>query len=238
MPDIGKGRKKSPREVIHYNVDCGHINDHLPMEPDVSQLSPAVKAAPGSRYSVVGTGTDSRAAGRQGDSRAGQMHIPTRGSVSQTGANGTDFNRERLSEPISEGHAAYSTADHGVGAGRNPGLAYDHPNLRQSSTDIKPFANVTANGNQYVGQVAFGGMEGPTQVSVARLDMWNGTQHGLREPVSPHPGSAQAAGHPSRNSATRPNGSHSTANPVSTPRPAMKGSEALDIMKRTMRAVG
>jgi hypothetical protein len=129
------------------------------------------------------------------------------------------------------GHAADSAANAGQRESSRA-LAWKHPDLRQGVTEPGHFATVTANNDHFVGQVAFGGMDGPTRVTVTQLDAAGaaGTYTNMQD-FDDRPQNAIAPDHQSRGSATPPNGSHNTNTPATRPRPAMKGSDALAIMK-------
>lgn len=245
MPDISKGKKKPrTKNVYHVNV-CpdGSHNLNSDGTPQHAAARGAVneamgKAAPGQRYSVVGTGTDAQAAGRQGNSRAGMHHNPTTGSVSRTWANGVDYNRERLSAPVATGQAAtspgahYSSFDRPSGAG----LAAGHQDLRQSNTSFESVLTTlrTQRGDRIAAEAGLGGFKEQAQVSPRFFDAASAAgQYTGMQNVNPDP--YRPADHQSRDSATSRNGSHSVANPASTPRPSMKSESALDLMKRTMR---
>ena len=116
----------------------------------------------------------------------------------------------RVSEPVTEGHQASSTGDHGVGMSRSDHIAWDHPDLRQHSTTIEPFAELHTVNGVTIGSLAF--QSG--RVNVSRLDAYNSAgAPQFREQPSGNP--VRPDYHQHRDSATPPNGSHSLANPTS-----------------------
>lgn len=147
----------------------------------------------------------------------------------------TNFNDARTSQPITEGHASPSSGDHGVGQGRNPGLACDHPDLRQSNVSFASvLANLrtvrgnvvdldvsdqTAGGFSHAGQVALAGFDAANQAG--SYDGMSYVGHSPRRPDY----------HPSQQSATNPNGGHSLGNVESN---AVKSSDKLAIMKKAL----
>lgn len=142
-----------------------------------------------------------------------------------------DYNADRVSEPLTAGHAAPSTGDHGVGAGRNPEIAAHHPSLRQGGSTTFPLLNNVqlAHGNTFFGQVGF---SEPARVNVTRLDTGG---HDTQFTSQPGGNPASRAGdHQHRDSATPPNGTHTPGNPCRPPTQAMKSGDALDIMKKAL----
>lgn len=142
-----------------------------------------------------------------------------------------DFARRRLSEPVTAGHEAPSTGNHNLNAGRSRELAYNHPDMRQGSTTITPFANLRTANAEGSGDRDITWAAG--RVQVQRLDArdYAGSYDGMN-PVACHP--YRPADHIARDSATPPNGTHSVGNATCPPRQSMKSSEMLDIMKRAM----
>lgn len=143
---------------------------------------------------------------------------------------GRSLTEARVSEPLTAGRAATARDDHGVGQGRNTGIAWAHQDLGQSNPNsFNALANlqtVNAEGN---------GDRGITwHAGEAALRMFDargaaGRYVGMN-PVNPSP--ARPDWHIAQGSAVPPNGSHSTAVPSRPPTGAMKGSEALALMKR------
>jgi hypothetical protein len=157
-----------------------------------------------------------------------------------------DYAAERVSESLGAGHAAPSPGDHGRGQGRAAEVAFNHPDLRQSNVSFgdviarlrtqrgdaldppgrDPGAGNGMGGFAYAGQVALRAFD-----AAAEAGAYRGMNPRDSNPVRPDY-------HPARGSGTPPNGSHSTAGPTSMPRQSMKNSEALALMKTTMRRIG
>jgi len=125
---------------------------------------------------------------------------------------GSDYNADRVSEPLTAGQQAPSTGDHGVGAGRNPEIAAHHLDLRQSVVRYTPLGTLTTHNDP--GNGDRGIIYPPGTVAVSRLDA--AAAAGASGPLLPsgHP-SMHGSDHIARNSATPQNGTHSLANPTS-----------------------
>jgi hypothetical protein len=217
--DITKGKKKGKRgkfsERIVYHVDAGHINDHLTPQHAAAQGHQDVMAA---------------------DCGKGSTGNPVANVHSPTGS----YAEDRVSEPLSAGHAAYSPEDHGVGAGRLADIAIGHPgrNLRQSSTQVSPLAVLsTVNGdNEHHDRDI---THAPGSATVARFNAageagsYGGMQMPGGNPLRPD-------WHQHRDSAVPanpgvPSGQMAAQVPA---RQSMKSESPLDIMKATMRVYG
>jgi len=153
-----------------------------------------------------------------------------------------DHNQYRTSEPLTNGHQFPSPAgDHGRGQGRNSAVAFDHPDLRQSSTSFDQIlarlrtvrgnvldlgvSDSTPGGYSHAGEVALASFD-----QAARAGSYRGMQSVDHDPLRQN--YHQAA------SGSGSNGSHSLSNPVSrNPYSAAKSESALDIMKRTQRVI-
>jgi len=143
-----------------------------------------------------------------------------------------EYASRRVSEPLTAGRGATATDDHGVGQGRNPGLAAHHGDLRQSS----PAAfDAVSRLMTVFGDNAYGDRDITMTTGQVALSMFNaagraGTYDGMgpaaRTPVRP-------ADHIAQGSATPPNGGHGLADPQSHA-VAMKASDRREIMRRHM----
>jgi len=147
---------------------------------------------------------------------------------------GDGHNAGRLSAPLTDGHAASSPGDHGVGQGRSSFIAAHHPDLRQSNTS---FDDVLARLRTVNGDNANGDRDityTPGEVALRMFDAAGqaGHYHGMG-PVNPSP--ERQDWHQHRGSAVPPNGTHSLSDPRSHAAPqAMKASEAREMIKRHM----
>jgi hypothetical protein len=205
----GKGKKRTRvRERIVYHVNAGHINDHLP--------TPQHAAAEG--HQDVMEASCGKATGNPVD------HVH-----SATG----NYNADRLSEPLTAGHAAPSTGDHGVGQGRNPEIAAHHPDLRQQTTTVFPWQTLrSVNGDNQFGDRDITHPRGTAVVQQLQV---------------PHPDqfTSQPSGNPNvradhvtaRNSATPSNGTHVASGNVTSNAVANKqltNSEKLAELRRML----
>lgn len=185
-------------------------------------------------------------AGHINDHAATPQHEAARGAMSvakpECGKAGNPFNAavapdDRLSEPITAGHAAISTGDYGAGAGRSRELAYRHPDLRQSNTSFNEvIARLhTERGDRSAAEIGLAGFAYQGTATVHHLDAAGeaGSYIGMRG-VNPSP--ARPDYHQARGSATPATPGHSLDNPISRPKQSMKSSP-LDIMKSTMRVI-
>jgi hypothetical protein len=150
---------------------------------------------------------------------------------------GAGYAEGRTSAPLTEGHASPSTGDHGVGQGRSSFLAAHHPDLKQSNTSfdqvITRLQTVNGDGNGDRSTTYTAGEVGLRMFNAAGQA---GHYHDMA-PVDPSP--QRPDWHTARNSATPPNGSHSTGRPLgNAPMAAKSGSEQLEVMKQTMRFPG
>jgi hypothetical protein len=202
VTEKAKGKKRTRvRERIVYHVNAGHINDHL---------TPAHAAAEG--HQDVMEASCGKATGNPVD------HVH-----SATG----NYNADRLSEPLTAGHAAPSTGDHGVGQGRNPEIAAHHPSLNQQSRTVLPWQVLrSVNGDNQFGDRDITHPRGTAvvqQLQVQHPDQFTSDPSG-----NPN---VRAADHSARNSATPSNGTHVASGNVTSN--AVKSS-ALDIMKAAL----
>jgi hypothetical protein len=208
ITEKGKRGKKSPKLRIHYHTPCP-TGAHAAAEGAVEQAKKD-KGIPGNPV----------------------------GNVHSAGSN---YAADRVSEPLADGHAAYSTGDHGVGQGRNNALAAGHQDLRQSNTS---FDNViatlrTERGDRTAAENGLGGFAYAGEVALRAF--------AARDQAGTYAGMNPVSTDPSRQAAHQSRGSGTPANPVnpsgqyasqSRPRPSMKNSDALDIIKNAMRANG
>jgi hypothetical protein len=146
---------------------------------------------------------------------------------------GSDYADARTSAPLTAGHQAPSTGDHGAGQGRGSHIAAHHPDLKQSNTS---FSDVLARLRTVAGDNAYGDKDityTAGEVALRQFDAAGqaGHYHNM-QPVNPSP--MRPDWHTARNSATAPNGSHALGNPASRPPQAMKASEARDMLRRHM----
>jgi hypothetical protein len=141
---------------------------------------------------------------------------------------------DRVSPPLTAGHQAPSSGDHGaqvdpmnVSGPRE--LAFRHPDLRNGTTSQFPLMSMrTAAGDNQAGDRDFTYVAG--QVGLSRLDAAGAT--GMRS--APGNPSSRLLDYGARNSATPSNGTHGLGNPVSRSPAAMKSSEAREVLKRHM----
>lgn len=164
------------------------------------------------------------------------MHSPT-GS----------YAADRVSEPLTAGHAAYSTGDHGLGAGRSSDIAVGQHgmNIFQGGTGRIPFASMNAidpNSVNYTGAVAMGGIgQDPASVHLDVMPAAEraGLPHGLRAPVSGRPNLAGTAPRIAPQSATPANPSMPSGQQASASRSPMsakaESSPGINVMKAAVR---
>jgi hypothetical protein len=143
---------------------------------------------------------------------------------------------DRVSEPIQAGHAAYGVGDHGAAAGARdpmsqPGprqLAYQHPDMRQSSTNVLPLFTMATDANQFPRDL--NGMSSGISVALSRLDAAGATNLASApgNPIS-RPGNRVAP-----TGAQPANGGHSLSQPEAVHPASMKASDRREIMKRAM----
>lgn len=221
---------RQPKEIIHYNVNAGKLkNWGKPAKPAHECAEAMVDAqmgknAPGSSAAFVGTpGPDAGATGTpvvHGSRFSDFFDVPQEHS--------------RLSEPLTQGRAATSVYDHGVGAGRNPGLAVDHIDLTHQSSPVVSgvrFTTGSHNGDNEFGDRNITHPTGSVTTTGFNAAGESGSFTGMRLPMGLP---ARMGDHISRDSATPSNGGHSLGNPTSN---AVKSSP-LDIMRATMRKIG
>jgi hypothetical protein len=205
VTEKAKGKKRTRvRERIVYHVNAGHINDHLP--------TPQHAAAEG--HQDVMEASCGKAAGNPVDA--------------------PDYNADRLSEPLTAGHAAPSTGDHGVGQGRNPEIAAHHPDLNQQTTTVFPWQTLRSfNGDNQFGDRDI--VRPPGRAVVQQLQVRHPDQFTSQPSGNPN---VRADHVTARNSATPPNGTHTvagasvTSNAVSTKQ--LSNSEKLAEMRRAL----
>lgn len=206
----GKGKRSRFSERIVYHVNAGHINDHHP--------TPGHAQADGYQREMARPDCDKAATGNPVDN----AHSPT-GS----------YTDDRLSEPLTAGHASPSTGDHGAGQGRNSDVALGHEDLRQSRPGLVPFAAMRSNPANFVGQAAFGALDGP---SVVHVDVMPAAERaglpGFRAAPSGNPLLANGY-RPARGSGTPASGGHDLTN-VTSHAVASKGKTNLEIMKEAL----
>jgi hypothetical protein len=138
---------------------------------------------------------------------------------------------DRLSEPLTAGHQAPSTGDHGVGAGRSSEIAYNHPDLRQGSTTIKPWQTLRL---QHQSRPDAEIVWGAGRVDVQQLHTGEAGDFTSQPSGNPN---VRPLPHSARNSATQPNGGHGLGN-VTSHAVAAKAESNLDIMRRTQKVMG
>jgi hypothetical protein len=138
---------------------------------------------------------------------------------------------DRLSEPLTAGHQAPSTGDHGVGAGRSSEIAYNHPSLRQGSTTIKPWQTLRL---QHQSRPDAEIVWGVGRVDVQQIHTGEAGDFTSQPSGNPN---VRPLPHSARNSATQPNGGHGLGN-VTSHAVAAKAESNLDIMRRTQKVMG
>lgn len=146
-----------------------------------------------------------------------------------------NYSADRLSEPVTAGHAASSTGNHNIGAGRNAEIAAHHPSLQQQAVTSTPLASIrSVNGDNQFGDRSITHETG--SVNVARLDLASAA--GARGPLLPsgHP-SMHGNDHQSRGSATPPTPGHPLGDPTSH---AVKGASlggraAMELLRQNAR---
>jgi hypothetical protein len=145
---------------------------------------------------------------------------------------------DRVSPPLTAGHQAPSTGDHGAGADpmNVPGpreMAWNHPDLRQGSTTVNPLVSLST---RHEDRPDASIIWGSGRVSVDQLHTSDVAE--FTSMPSGNPAVRGYSPHMARNSATPPNGSHSLSNPGSHAAPmATKGSDTLRIMRQNQRRV-
>jgi hypothetical protein len=133
---------------------------------------------------------------------------------------------DRTSAPVTAGHAAYSTGDHGVGQGRSPGLAVGHLDLRQSTTSVVPLCSLeTAEAMDGTGAYS---PFAPGRVAVSRFDA--AAASGL--PGPPANPADRLPPHIAPQNTTGPDGGHSLGDPSS--HLGMRNSDAVRVMREAM----
>lgn len=158
----------------------------------------------------------------------GSSEKGTAGNPVQQPAGGRNVT-DRTSQPLTEGHQAPSSGDHGIGAGRPAHIAVGHLDLRQSTVAVTPLATLRS----FNGDNEFGDRDitrPPGQVQVSRLDA--AAASGLGSP--PGNPAARMADHIARLNVTGPDGGHGLADAQSRPPVAAKNSDRVEIMKRHM----
>ena len=146
---------------------------------------------------------------------------------------------DRVSPPITEGHASPSTGDHGFSPGSDPmnqpgprELAFRHPGVREpnslrmdlATTTANPLAVLNAqNPAEHALESNIVGMYGAARVSMSQLDA--AAASGLSS--APGNPAGRRMDHQSRGSAVAPNGSHSTAAPLSSAPMSVKSNSEL-----------
>jgi len=144
-----------------------------------------------------------------------------------------EYASRRVSEPLTQGHQSPAVDDHGVGQGRNPGLAAHHGDLRQSSPaafDAVTRLMTVLGDNQY-GDRSITMTAGQVGLSMFNAAGQAGTYDGMR-PTARTP--VRPPDHIAQGSATPPNGTHSVTNANRPPTQAMKASEARELVRRAM----
>jgi hypothetical protein len=201
--DITKGKKRKRSrmsERIVYHVDAGRLSDHA---------TPQHAAADGYQREMARPECDK--------------------AISPANGNpyGEDYSADRLSEPLTAGHAAPSAGDHGVGQGRNPEIAAHHPSLNQQSRTVLPWQTLrSVNGDNQFGDRDITHPRGTAVVQ--QLQVQHPDQFTSQPSGNPN---VRAADHSARNSATPSNGTHVASGNVTSN--AVKSS-ALDIMKAAL----
>lgn len=143
----------------------------------------------------------------------------------------------RLSEPIAEGHAAYSTGDHGVGAGRSREIAMGHPDMRQGSTSVTPWTALRLrNQDRPDAEIVFG----RGRVAIQQLDPGDADGPRLAGMASGNPAMHTGVPHSARNSATPPTWgpANDSLGPQQATSHAVKGMSPLEIMRSTQKIIG
>jgi hypothetical protein len=151
---------------------------------------------------------------------------------------GRSLTEARVSPPLTAGHQAPSSGDHGAAfADPMPGpraLALGHPDLRQSSTsfDTMLAKQRTVNGDNANGDRGVTYTAGEVALNLFNARGQAGQYRGMG-PVGHSPD--RPDWHQARGSATPPNGTHGLSDPGSHAAPqAMKGSEAREVMRRAL----
>ena len=140
---------------------------------------------------------------------------------------GRDMAGARLSPPLTAGHQAPSSGDHGAGMDpmNLPGpreLAWRHPDLRQGSTTINPWQSLSTRNQD---RPDAGIIWGAGRVNVDQLHQPEIAQ--FTSQPSGNPNMRDYSPHSARGSATGPNGSHDLGNPTSRPPMAAKSNSEL-----------
>jgi len=228
-------RKRLAREGKALVNPDGHVSYPIADEEDLQNAATLARTGHG----------DVEGARRLIARRAKELGVknPLESSEKSTMGNphpGRDYNRDRVSEPLSAGHASPAVGDHGVGQGRNAEIAAHHPDLQQGSTRPAPwFATRTAEGDNQYGDRSITHVAG--QVGVSFLD--------LRGAASPAPEALLPAANPAarrmdhiaRDSATPPTPGHPLTDPQSHAAPAavkgarLGGHAAMEMLRQVAR---
>lgn len=151
---------------------------------------------------------------------------------------GRSLTEARVSPPLTAGHQAPSTGDHGAAMASDPmnrpgprELAWQHRDVRQQSVS---FGDViarlrTVNGDNQNGDRDITYTAGEVGLNLFSARAAAGSYSGM-QPVGHSP--QRPAPHQSRGSATPPNGSHSTTGSVQSGAVALKASEARELLRR------
>jgi len=135
---------------------------------------------------------------------------------------------DRTSASLTEGHQAVSSGHH-VDPMNVPGpseMAFRHADMRNGTTNAFPLATMRTDADAFPRDLR--GMTNGVPVALSRLDA--AAAAGMPGP-SGNP-AVRPMDHIARDSATPPNGGHGLADVVSHGGPAMKASDAREMMKR------
>jgi hypothetical protein len=206
-PDIEKKRKKRRRSARVY------INANRPLAVPLDEIA--------AHFPADDADDDGNA--EKGSTTMGNPHQP--GGRSPADA--------RVSPSRVVGGQAPSTGDHGASADpmRPVGpreLAWRHPDVRQSNVSFNDVVARLRTAPPEDASRAITYCPGEVALSLFNARGQAGSYPGM-QPVGHAPQRPDYG--PARQSGTPPNGSHSTANANRPPTQAMKGSEALSIMK-------
>jgi hypothetical protein len=183
---------------------------------------------------LVGNSKDPEKARAHIRRRAGELDLTVPDSFKGWNPVRNPYQDSRLSEGLTDGRQSPSSGDHGVGQGRNRAIAAHHPDLRQSNVDFSDvLANLrTCEGDdewgdrsmiRYAGEVALHSFDAANQAG--RYQNMQNVDHSPARPDY----------HPSQQSATKPNGSHSVHDDVQSNAVSRKGMTPLEIMKACLR---
>jgi hypothetical protein len=164
----------------------------------------------------------------------------TKGTMGNTPPGyGQSLAAARVSPPVTAGHQASSTGDHGAAMAADPmcqpgprELAWQHPDLRQQSVSFGDViarlrtVNGAGNGDRDITYTA-----GEVGLNLFNARGAAGSYPGM-QPVGHSP--QRPNYHPARQSATPPNGSHTMTGGVQSNAVALKASEARAMLKRHM----